>query len=1157
MGRWKCDRDGCKRSVEYDGAHDALFNLRRRNKHRQWVIFTRALLDMLFSFIITARTTYTAATRHLSANVQCFSFRRQDVVKIGTAMLRSFVIPPETSVCSICGPNPEFIIIDGQALGCTDPDDVCPARDEEECPVLDIPATKLCVVEDAGLRAAIIKVIRSSTPLTNAQVVLLRKWHVRMLTREQATVEGGAAYLFFKFFPLGDELPPAQSPRPSGGSAARGQSRPQSTHTAAGTVPDSSISRKRSAAGASRTLESALRLDADGAVTLGGKGPPATKAAETWRDRTGLCAPNFRAYPRDDDGAWLSIVPFLQAFLAETVSGMFHGHDERAIRLVAHTLRLKGAGAWRELTKPLEGVGFVASFMGRFASTIDADPLFRMALGHVLLQAVSVETIIDDVFSKAASSVEARERGWMNSEYCKLWGGTPTPGDYQRWRALRAPIKDVNLDDPFTSYEHFAGLSRVRPGIKDSEAAKRRVGYRGKDRHAADMEGEGDACNKAFSIKCGLTQGVFNVVCPHVITLGFRCLFRAESVGEALSIILERFPKLPKVVFYDVACKLDKNALRRVRPILRAHKVQFILDRPHSITHSCSPVYMPDESLGATAGVATQAAEVSHSIAVVNRTSLAYMAPATYMVHKMTQVALMNVRKLHRLSQANANAENDHISLARFYHQRLSRVCQRGVTCSCSTTSTYGGREQLEWESTSNIVGVIAGDGSPQVESVRGVGRPADGDEQSLRCRTVAPDHADSGATALPGKLEGKAGCGPTGVVVEGLTPQPGHGVVLQLRAASTHLGDVDPVGQGGSPSTSGDVATDALGDGLADAGETGLARRRHAAANSDDVPTGGLRRRSSGRVEEEPRALGTGASGAQFAPLSVTPLPAHCATFVESLGLDDSPTVPVRPQNHARIVLMMRDFYVLFNERWLTDNVLNSFAALVNHRDGLARAQRRDSAHVLGAPLASCAQLASGAPSAVPRAFMFSTFFYSRLSAKPGIYDYPGVRNWTAKKNVSIHDVDLLLVPVLVGSCHWVLATINLRDRYFLYYDPYLVSDDGGIISTLRRWLKDEAQDKLGGASAGLWDVENWPSASSAHLPLQTDSSSCGVFVLVAADCLALGLPATFTQRDVPVLRRRIAMALYLDDLTVNADVRPTDGPFIAGTSALRGTED
>lgn len=159
--------------------------------------------------------------------------------------------------------------------------------------------------------------------------------------------------------------------------------------------------------------------------------------------------------------------------------------------------------------------------------------------------------------------------------------------------------------------EHFTALIRVRPGINYSEAAKRRVGYRGKAKHAADMEEDGNACNKAFSVKCGLTQGVFNSVCLLVITLGFRCLLRAESVGEALSTILERFPKLPRVIFYDVACKLDKNALRRVRPILRKHGVRCILDRPHSITHTCSPVYMPDEILGATAGVATQAAEVS------------------------------------------------------------------------------------------------------------------------------------------------------------------------------------------------------------------------------------------------------------------------------------------------------------------------------------------------------------------------------------------------------------------------------------------------------------------------------------------------------------------------------------------------------------------
>lgn len=115
-----------------------------------------------------------------------------------------------------------------------------------------------------------------------------------------------------------------------------------------------------------------------------------------------------------------------------------------------------------------------------------------------------------------------------------------------------------------------------------------------------------------------------------------------------------------------MACKLNMNTLSRVRPILRAHNVRFIMYRPRTITHSSSPIYMTDESMFAMAGVATQAAEVSRSIAVVNQTTLDNITLATYMVHEMVQVALMNVRKLLRLAPANRLAENDNMSLSPF-----------------------------------------------------------------------------------------------------------------------------------------------------------------------------------------------------------------------------------------------------------------------------------------------------------------------------------------------------------------------------------------------------------------------------------------------------------------------------------------------------------
>lgn len=266
-GRWKCDAAGCPRTVEYDGSSDSLFCVQRRNHARQGLVFTRALLDKLFSFIITARTTYTASTRHLSADVRCFNLRRQDVAKLGTAMLRIFLIRPETGRCPICGPCPEFIVIDGQALGCKDPDDSNPSCLEVECPVLDIPASKLCIVEDPPLRATITKVLRSASLITGTQVQLLRKWSLQTVSNGEHSAEAGAASLFFHIFPLGGR--PGAPPRPErpARSGALGPSiqRPPSLEPLLG-----ERGKKQKAAGNLSSLESALRKDEACQLTLGG-----------------------------------------------------------------------------------------------------------------------------------------------------------------------------------------------------------------------------------------------------------------------------------------------------------------------------------------------------------------------------------------------------------------------------------------------------------------------------------------------------------------------------------------------------------------------------------------------------------------------------------------------------------------------------------------------------------------------------------------------------------------------------------------------------------------------------------------------------------------------------------------------------------------------
>lgn len=118
---------------------------------------------------------------------------------------------------------------------------------------------------------------------------------------------------------------------------------------------------------------------------------------------------------------------------------------------------------------------------------------------------------------------------------------------------------------------------------------------------AAAEEDENDRCNKAFPKHADLTAGVFNVVCPHIVTLGFRVMFDSESFGDALSVILERFPKLSKVIFYEVACKLDWNAMRRVRSLINNHGVKLVLERVHAKgTHARQHVFPMRHSEGLT-----------------------------------------------------------------------------------------------------------------------------------------------------------------------------------------------------------------------------------------------------------------------------------------------------------------------------------------------------------------------------------------------------------------------------------------------------------------------------------------------------------------------------------------------------------------------------
>lgn len=218
--------------------------------------------------------------------------------------------------------------------------------------------------------------------------------------------------------------------------------------------------------------------------------------------------------------------------------------------------------------------------------------------------------------------------------------------------------------------------------------------------------------------------------------------------------------------------------------------------------------------------------------------------------------------------------------------------------------------------------------------------------------------------------------------------------------------------------------------------------------------------------------------SRSRFRPLPTALLTKSQAHFVGTLTSDPCLATPVRGLNKARITLTVGNVDLLNGEQRLNDEIINSMVALIYHRDTVAR-----SAVSLGAehPNGSI----DAAPSApLPRAFMFNTYFFSRLLERGGTYDYEGVRNWGRKGNLQLENVDIIIVPVLFHGNHWVLVVINVLAKNFLYHDPLHGELPENVIGSLRRWLCDELTSVLGDDAPAEWGVDQWPVVKGSSLP-------------------------------------------------------------------------
>lgn len=196
----------------------------------------------------------------------------------------------------------------------------------------------------------------------------------------------------------------------------------------------------------------------------------------------------------------------------------------------------------------------------------------------------------------------------------------------------------------------------------------------------------------------------------------------------------------------------------------------------------------------------------------------------------------------------------------------------------------------------------------------------------------------------------------------------------------------------------------------------------------------------------------------------------------------------------------------------WLNDEAINTYAVLMQERDTLMK--RNPPSHL---------------PNRPPKCSFFSSFFLTQLFMNDNIYGYKAVKKWTIPKKIalngldlegysSVFNLDLLLFPANINNAHWTLAVIDLKKQEFVYYDSM-----GGrrpdILEHLAHWLEDESRDKRGVEI----DCSKWRRVFPKDIPRQANGFDCGLFVLMYADRLGMGLPFEFHQRHMEDIRIKV----------------------------------
>lgn len=127
-------------------------------------------------------------------------------------------------------------------------------------------------------------------------------------------------------------------------------------------------------------------------------------------------------------------------------------------------------------------------------------------------------------------------------------------------------------------------------------------------------------------------------------------------------------------------------------------------------------------------------------------------------------------------------------------------------------------------------------------------------------------------------------------------------------------------------------------------------------------------------------------------------------------------------------------------------------------------------------------------------------------------------VVRWTA--NMLTTSRVKIFIPINSGNNHWSLIVIDVDNRKLFSFDSlgYSLKKERG---EMLGWVKAEHK-----AKRVKFDAKKWTSQSKT-VPLQQNGYDCGVFMCMFAAFLSNDKMITFSQRDIPKMRMRIAWSI------------------------------